>query len=361
MTDSIVVLVSELDPEPRDDVAAALIAAAEAAEIPATLVGPGETAPAATVAFAFDPSSLEHAPAGAFRVAVLPAFATDWREPVADAVLVAHEEVAARLGARARRHAHVVGPIAPPGFVDEAEGEGDGDLEGAVVVLLPSAVMALGPTPLFVQLSLVGAPASFLFDVGRDVELADALRTFGAGHLGEESRVGLFSSERQQALYRRADVVVGAGYDLALAAALGAGTPVVAVEPERASEALAATGAAVLAPSGAMVSVALDEALGRHDELTEAAVRLEAAGGAARALEQALELAAGKGEPPRAEGLPAGIEWLPTERELGERLIRTAEGTAEPADDSQPPEAPDEPSLEDRIEAELEALKKKLG
>lgn len=358
MTDSIVVLVAETDPEPREDVAAALLAAAEAAGIEATLVGPGEGAPAATVAFALDPTSLERAPAGAFRVALLPAFATDWHDPQADAVLVAHEEVAARLGARARRHVEVIGPVAPPGFALDGDATDDA-LVGAVVVLLPSAVMAVGPTPLFVQLSLVGAPASFLFDVGRDVELTDALRTFGTGHLGDESRVGLFSSDRQRALYRRADVVVGAGDVVALAAAFGAGTPVVALDAG-ASEALVATGAAVLAASGSMLSVAIDEALGRHDALAEAAGELEAAAGAERAIERGLALAnaASAGEAPLAEGLPKGIEWLPTERELGEQLIRTAEGSG-----SKPPGEPpaDEPSLEDKIEAELEALKKSLS
>lgn len=358
MTDAIVVLVSETDPEPCDDVAGALMAAAEAAEVQATLVGPGEPSPAAAIAFAMDPASLERAPAGAFRVAVLPAYRTDWLDPVADAVFVAHEAIASRLGARARRHAHVVGPVAAPGF--DAEADTTPELEGAVVVVLPSAVMAQGPTPIFVQLSLVGAPATFLFDVGRDVELAEALRTFGSGHLGEESRVGLFPSDRQRALFRRADVVVGTGGDVALTAALAAGTPVVAVEPGLASEALSATGAAVLAPSAAMLSVALDEALGRSDELAEAAAALEAGAAAARLLEKARELAAGTAEPPRPEGLPNGIEWLPTEKELGDRLIRTAGGDPENADPPEEPPKPDEPTLDERIEAELEALKKSL-
>ncbi len=154
-------------------------------------------------------------------------------------------------------------------------------------------------------------------------------------------------------------MVVGGGDDLALAAALGAGTPVVAVDAEEVAEALAATGAAVLAPSGAMVSVALDEALGRQGELAKAAEALDAAGGAERALRQALALAADRGEEPRAEGLPEGIEWLPTERELGEQLIRTAEGATEP--EPSPSGPSDDAALEERIDAELEALKKKLG
>ena len=355
MTDSIVVLVSERDPEPRDDVAAALVAAAEAAELEVAVVGPGEPSPGATVAFAMDPASLARAPAGAFRVALLPAYRSDWLDPSADAVFVAADVIAARLSARARRHACVLGPVAPPGFADEVEG--DAALEGAVVALLPSAVMAQGPTPLFVQLSLVDGPASFLFDVGRDVELAEALRTFGSGHLGEESRVGLFPSELQRALYRRADVVVGAADDLAIVAALAAGTPVVALGPGAAGEALDATGAAVLAPSVPMLSVALDEALGRQATLAAAARALDAAGGATRALAKARGLASGKGRP-RPKGLPSAIEWLPTGKELGERLLRAAAGD-DPgrADDSR---GLAEPSLEDTIEAELAALKKSL-
>ncbi len=357
MTDAIVVLVSETDPEPCDDVAGALVAAAQAAELEVTLVGPGEPSPPAAIAFAMDAPSLERAPAGAFRVAVLPAYRTDWLEPVADAVFVAHDEIASRLAARARRHAHVVGPIAPPGFTPDTGVELE--LDGAVVVVLPSAVMAQGPTPIFVQLSLVGAPATFLFDVGRDVELAEALRTFGSGHLGEESRVGLFPSDRQRELFRRADVVVGTGGDIALAAALGAGTPVVAVDPGAASEALTATGAVVLAPSAAMLSVALDEALGRSDELAEAAAALEAPSAAVRLLERARALAAGSGQSPRPEGLPDGIEWLPTEKELGDRLIRTAGGHGSDTDEPMKPND-EEPSLDDKIEAELAALKKSL-
>lgn len=359
MSESVVVLVSETDPEPREDVAAALLAAAAEAELEASVVGPGEPSPPASIALAMDAAALERAPAGAFRVAVLPAFATDWRDPVADAVFVSHEGIASRLSARARRHAHVVGPIAPPGFVPEGATELERELEGAVVVLLPSAVMAGGPTPVFVQLSLVGAPATFLFDVGRDVELAEALRTFGSGHLGEESRVGLFSSERQRALFARADVVVGEGDDLALAAALGAGSPVVALDPGPGGVALTGTGAAVLAPKAAMLAVALDEALGRHDELAEAARAIDAPGGAARLLEKARALAAGPAEAPRPEGLPEGIEWLATEAELGEALRRSAEGSP-PGLAEDPAPAADEPSLDDRIEAELAALKKSL-
>ena len=358
MTDRVAIFLDDSELEPREDVGAALVEAAEEAGVSVT-VGwdePGR----ASIVFAFDEVALARAPSGAFRVAVLPAFDASWRDPAADAVFVSHEAIASRLDARARRRAHVVGPIAPPGFGREASEAGAAELdlarEGPVVVVLPSAVMAMGPTPLLVQLSLVGAPASFLFDVGRDPELAEAVRTFGRGHVGEGSRVGLFASEEQKRLFARADLVVGTGSDVALAAAVGAGAGLVVLEPGGATGALEASGCAVVAKGGSTLAVALDEALARSEALCQRARALEASDGARRALAKARELAV-RPAPTRPQGLPTGIEWLPGEGELP-GLVAAAE-LAEPAAPSLASE-PEGPSLDERIEAELAALKKRL-
>ena len=209
----LVVLSSETEPSPRRAIAPALVAAAQDAGLEAVAVGPGQPVPPATLAIALDERALERAPAGAYRVALPASFDPTWQDPAADAVLVAHRSLADRLAPGARRRAHVVGPVGPA--LEPLEP--DEELPPPVVAIAPDVVLAVGPTPLLVQLSLVSARVTFLFAVGEDVELAEALRTFGAGHVSDGSRAGLFASEDEARVLGRAAVWVGTptGGDLA--------------------------------------------------------------------------------------------------------------------------------------------------
>jgi len=317
------------------------------------------------VAICFDPHSLEIARTSEARgVAMLPSFDLRWRAGFdaaleeADRVLCAHEALVAALPERARSKARVCGPLAPPGFVGSKDRgalrEELGLHRPTVLVTAVPLMEAVGATPLLMQLGLAKGPLSFLFDVGLDAEVAGGLRALAPQH---ELDAYLFAHTDDAArYYQSADLVLTVPRSEAVSMALGVGAGLVLLsggeEPEvlRALEPCASDAGAV-----ATLAVALDDGVERRFALRGVAADYDASGNAERALAMALDDEATSAKPDSRSSLPPG---------LPKGLERVGEGrAASPEAHDEPPSTDDDddaPSLDDRIEAELAALKKSL-
>lgn len=306
--------------------------------------------------YAFDAASLEHAARARVpsRIAVLPRFDTRFGGELdaAHGIAVVHERVRDALPSHLRARAHVVGPLAPPSFAPRADRRAArraAGLDERPVVLVPAPLLeSLGATTLLLQLDLVGAEATYLFDVGMDVEAAEAIRRVVPTH---DLDAALFAREPESGRHwALADVVLGQarGEEVPLALASGAGLVLLRGGDRSMTDALVAADVAVVAEVPSVLAVAIDEALGRADTLSAAARAMDAAGSAARLLALGDELRAR----PRTAALPAG---LPRGLERIARVEAHFERDAEPLPTAS---ARDD---EGDIDRELEALKRKLG
>lgn len=332
-------------------------ALAEAAEVDARRPE-GAALDGVEVAYVFDPASLSHAAqAGVpLRIAVLPRFDPRFFGDLeaAHAIAVAHERVRDALPSRLHARTHVVGPLAPPSFApptDRRAAKLDAGLDDRPVVLVPATLVEdLGATTLLLQLDLVGARATYLFDVGVDVEAAEAIRRVVPTH---DLDAALFAREpdagRHWAL---ADVVLGDARGVEAPLAMASGVGLVLLRSDRLmTEALVSAEVAVAADVPSVLAVAIDDALARAEALGAAARELDAAGSAARLLALGAELRA----QPRTQTLPAG---LPRGLERIERIEARFERSAAGPEAPPPPDPRDD---EGDIDRELEALKRRLG
>ncbi len=314
----------------------------------------------ADAAVALDSASLERARDAGIPLCgvVFPAFDLAWAEDLgrADLILVAHPSLADALVARgvSRAALEVVGPVAPAGWTPASDRlvvrAEVGLPHSGLVVVVPAAVIdEEGPTSLLVQLGLVGG-ATFLFDVGQDIETAETLRRVAPAH-GISGYLFAQSSETPR-YWQAADMAIARSRGGEISRALAVGAPVLLLPSGRTDEvaaaSLAATGAAVRAESMATLAVSLEQALEPSAlHAARAAVSaLDAPGTAERiahVVRQGWEQRRDAGQLlPR--GLPSGLEKLP-DRPL-------ARPSTHPGADGR--------DLDERIEAELKALKKKI-
>ena len=311
----------------------------------------------ADIALAFDPLSLELARAARVPccIAVLPTFDTKWAGDLglADGVLVAHDDLIEALPASARGRAVVVGPIAPPQFEppdDRAKLKAKHSIERATVLIPAELLEDLGATPLLIQLELVSAPVTWLFDVGMDVEAATALRRLLPGHSIDAA---LFTHGADAAEYwQLADLLLTRAKrrDVSLGLATGAGLVILGSDvDESAAAALEKSGVARIARSLTTLSVELDGAVSVAEELGQAARDLDPTGSAARSL-TAAEQQVRDSATRIPRGLPIGLERIRPDR-------AASDTTAPDASDPAPSSVSD---LESQIDDELEALKKRL-
>lgn len=320
----------------------------------------------AEVAVVLDPASLEVARrASVPKVVVLwPFLSGAWEgELEADLVLVSHEVLvhdAVRAGV-SRRRVVVVGPVAPDGWAASEDREAllearELDGERPVVVVRADALDRDDLAPGLVQLSLVSRDAQWLFDVGRDPELARALRRHVPGY-GLDARM-FADGEEALACYQAADLVLGRfdGAEAARAFAVGAG--LVSMPPRRAQARLAhvveTSRLAAIADAAPTLAVTLDAALAPAALETgrQVAEKLDAANGVARVVAEVRALLRGDRGGGLAAGLPQGLE-------------RLDDGDAAPREHTEPdapePSAPNEDASDESIDAELDALREKLG
>jgi len=317
----------------------------------------------ADAAVVMDPGSLvrAHEAGVPVCVAVLPGFDVAWGGDLqeADAVVVAHEamkEGVVRRGVPAAS-IYVAGPVAPAGYeraVDRAALRKEvGVTHDGSLVLVPAAVLEeFGPESILVQLSLVNGPVGFVFHVGTDPDVADALRRGAPAH---GLTAWMFADERGAVRYWQVcDLVLGRtrGYEVARALAVGA--PLALLPPGRtdllAADALEGAGVAVDADVLATFAVILEQALD-PDALAQARKSIEALGvdEAGKKVSECVYEAwrrRHRDSSGRVRGLPHGLEAL----------------AKEPVAPSRRPSLP--PSgmqdLEARVERELEELKKRL-
>ena len=364
MSDSITVLHEADAGTVRRGIAAALERALGAneepeAESPGAIALPVPEAGAigdAQIVIALDAGSLERAARARvpMRLAVFPFLRAEWRgELDADLVLVPHEALVAdvvALGAR-RDRVRVCGPIAPEGWspaeAPETLRERLGLGAEPCAVVRAHALERDDLAPSLVQLSLVRRDVRWLFDVGSDPDLAKRLRDHVPGY-GLDA---LMFADGPDALdaYRAADAVLGRIGGAETSRALATGAALVFVPPRRDELRLAHIieegGLADIADSAATLAVTLDAAL-RDEALEagkEASLGLDAAGGAARAIEMVRDLARGELEGARPTGLPVGLERL-----------------GDPDQTARPKEA-SAPERDPSVDEELAALREKLG
>ena len=348
----------------------------------------------AQVAVALDGASLEHARDAGVPICIAyePTFAVG-RFGIAlaeaDQVFVAQDALvpaAVRNGAP-RDRIEVVGCIAPIGFapvddrdracrvIDPALGD------SRRLLITREALEVFGLETLLLQLSLVsgsagtdgaGAPrtpdrrrtpserpgsvekVSFLFEVGTDVALADALRQLIPVHGLRAFMFGSAATGDDQGLRRYlplADRVIVVPESPKVLAALAAGAPLLCVDrrpPDAAVDGLESLGVADSVGSTATMAVAIEESL-TPASLASARAQVEAldlAGGAARVAAAVREVwrRRRRARLHRPSGLPSGLERLFTEGAVpGPRPVD--------ADDDR---------LAGAVERELAALKAKL-
>lgn len=319
----------------------------------------------AGVAVVLDPASEARArDAGVERVvAVLPmldAGADDW-DLDAEVVLVAHRAAVDAVVARGveRDRIRVVGPIAPAGWAphpDRAALRTELGLPADVpwVVVRASALDLDDLGPSLVQLSLVSRKAVWLFDVGGDPEAARLLRRRVPGH-GLDAHMFAEGPDALSA-YQAADLVLGRLGGAEVLRAFAVGAALVCPEPRSSQLALAhrveTEGLAHVADAAATLSVTLDTALAPAalEEARAAVAKLDAPGGAARVAEALASLDTDERlslAPPA--GLPRGIERLSDPS-------AAIEGAPPP-----PAAKKREDDLEKQVDAELAALREKLG
>ena len=275
---------------------------------------------------------------------------------LARACFLAHDRLPAPDGVPT----HVVGPIAPLGFapLDDADARrADEKLAGAVIVVPGRVVTEAGMTFLL-QLSLVSAPVSWLFDVQHDPALADALRSSVPVH---DLDAAIFARADEEPGYwplAHAVIAEADSVDANRALAVGAGIVTLPGSSRAARAALEASGVATSCDALGTLAVAIDTALGRADVAAQAARDLDAAGSAGRAIELARRLMKEPTAAPRPKGLPAGLERLSRDG--------AAPKSGAPKRDASSRDAPSEDAsassddLESQIDAELAALRKKL-
>lgn len=317
----------------------------------------------ADAAVALDAASLERARESGVPVCavVLPSFDIAWPDDLgqADLVLVAHEVLRDALVRRgvALARIDIVGPVAPEGWAPATERNAlraAAGLDPATpVVIVPAAVLdEEGPHALLMQLALVSKDVVWLFDVGNDIETADALRRIAPAH----GVRGYMFADGPDAVrhWQLADVVLGRARGDEVLRALAIGSPLVLLPPGRtdsvAAAALEASGAARRADSMATLAVTIDLAV-TPDALAAgraAAAKLDSPGSAMRIATKVRDAWIARHDAGQLlpRGLPTGLEKLP-DTPIAATPIPDREGrtTAE---------------LEARIDAELDALKKRL-
>ncbi len=308
----------------------------------------------AEIALCLDGQSLEVATrAGVpFRGLVLPTFDTRTRGEPADAhaIFIASTDLRTSLPGALRDRAHVIGPIAPVGWFapqDRAAAQKAAGLDAPVIALPATLLAAHGPTGFLLQLSLAAGKVTWLFDIGLDIEAAAAMRRLIPPH---ELDAFLFAhGPDAPAHYSLADLVLAAprSVEATLALAVGAGAITLPDHGgEVAAAALEACGVGSTASSLETLAVAIDAAIARRDVACQAALDLDAAGSAERLIQTASRLAKEDGRV-LARGLPAGLERLP-KGDVSEGPSEDPSATSNGSD------------LESKIDAELEALKKRL-
>ncbi|MEM9189068.1 MAG: hypothetical protein AAGF12_07820, partial [Myxococcota bacterium] len=326
---------------------------------------------------ALDGGSLERArEAGVpFCVALFPGFDLAWAGDLelADLVLVPDAELIPSLVSRnvPRDRLEAIGPIAPAGFSppnDRAALRESLDLPPHSLCLVPGALAdGVGVETLLVQLSLAAGPIGFLFDVGTDAELADALRERVPPH-GLDAWI--FAEEPDSyRVWQSADVVIGRARGYEVGRAVGVGAPLLLLPPGRLSRdsgsALEAAKVAEIADSVVTLAVSLDRLLDPEafDEARAAVASLEVGSVPDRLAKVVRERYKEhrKSRSRRARGLPHGLERLSGESER--RSGMSLEDGRSKDEPREPPDAErtERESLDDRIERELEALKAKLG
>ncbi len=345
---------AELGAEPDDDEPASAIALPVADDVAPRLDG-------ARLAVALDARSVARArEAGVARVALfVPRFALDddgARD--ADLVLVTNEALVDEARQRGIPVARVrdVGPVAPDGWSpveDRAALRASlGPRADAPWIVVRADALEDDPAAALVQLSLVGADAVFLFDVGHDPALARALRrrvpAYGLDAL-------MFADAEALRCYRAADAVLGRidGPEAIRAIAVGAafaGMPA-KTDQLRVAHALETAGLVDVADALATLAVTLDRVLSVEalEAARSTAARHDAGHGAHRVADAIRQLARGEIATTSPSGLPTGLERLSEPDQSGPR-----EEEPQP-----PPKKADQ--MDQRVDAELAALRRKLG
>lgn len=320
----------------------------------------------ADLAIVLDPPSLELARrAGVPEVVALwSRLDADWDgELDADLVLVCHDALvddAVRLGVP-RKRVVPVGPVAPDGWSpadDRAALREARELpkETPIVVVRAEALARDDLAPALVQLSLVSREVLWLFDVGRDPELARSLRRHVPGY-GLDAIMFADGDEALPA-YQLADLVLGSfdGPEAIRAFAVGAG--LVSVPPRRdrlrLAHAVETAELAEVADAGPTLAVTLEAALAptAMEAARQASERLDAVNGVARVVAEVRALMRGeRGGRGLPVGLPQGLERLSDAEEAPSR--------ERPA--SEPPEPGSGGDLDEAVDEELERLREKLG
>lgn len=304
------------------------------------------------IAICFDEESLRRAAeAGiAQRFAIVPGFGRfAGSARLARGCFTAHDRMSAPDGIAA----HAVGPIAPAGFAlpEAADARrAEEKLEGAVIVV-PGALVAEAGMTFLLQLSLVSAPVSWLFDVGHDAELARALRRSVPVHDLDASIFARGDAESGYWPLAHAAIAEAGSIDAVRALAVGAGLVTMPGSRE-ASRALEASGVSTPCDALGTLAVAVDTALGRADVAAQAARDLDVAGSAQRVVDLARRLAKEPTEAAVPSGLPVGLERLPRDPDA------SPPEPGKPDASKSKPEKKDD--LESQIDAELAALRKKI-
>ncbi len=266
----------------------------------------------------------------------------------ATAIFVPTEEVRLLFPRDLRARTEAFGPI---GLFEGAPITGDartvlreefGLTPDETVIVVDGALLSeVGATALLFQLDLVSERARYLVDVGRDVELAEGMRSLAKGHA---IKVGIFA-DSDATVFAAADIVLCDAKSRAISLAFSAGAGLVVLSEGRSADAAAAlsrTNAALVASSPSRLSLTLDSAISNRSELQEASVAMKAHETAEKIAKRILE-----GRNDRLpSGLPTGVEWL------------AGSGTAA---SEEPSVTSDEAGdLEAQIDRELEELRKKV-
>lgn len=272
---------------------------------------------------AFDARSLDRArEAGVpFRVALFPFFDLGWAGDLseADLILVAHDawvDEVIRKGAPADR-VKVTGPIVPRGLttdLDRARAKAGFRLAAdRPVVLVPIGALVEHDLQLaLIQLSLVQR-ATFLFDVGKDLEAAETLRRHGS-----ELHAFMFSDDDSYHRYwEAADVVMCRAREWETVLGVGVGASLILLSPGRsdafAAEALRNAGVARVSETTSTIATTLQSALepAALQTAQAAAKKLDAGRSALRAVKLVRETwRARRGGSIVPRGLPVGLEPL---------------------------------------------------
>lgn len=291
----------------------------------------------------------------------------------ADAVVLAHselEDIAIGAGVPSRR-LHVAGSLAPRLFVpgqDRAALRRAEAIEEPRVGIVPASLLeAHGANSLLVQLGLVAGEIRWLFDVGRDVEAAGALRKLVPVHGLAASMFA--DTEDAPRRWQLADLVICDVNDGAVAKGLAVGAALALVadssRAKRAGAVVVASGAGRLITALPTLAVDVD-ALVEDDALAraqQASLDLAAATTAERIVAIAGAAHAKRREAGRAlpRGLPTGLEVL--DDDVLEPHRPPPEHGDDPATGPKPnaPPSSEPQSSDEAIEDELAALKRLHG